>query len=506
MNADLVDLYLRLSVDRDGKDALERQEADLRAWADREGLTVRKVWSDNASGFKDVKREDFDKAIRAVTTGEVGTLAVWKLDRLSRRGAGQVGTIMDQIEAVKGRIVFYRDSLDTSDSNHRTLIILVSEQARAESANTSVRVRAKIAADASKGIPKKGTRPFGWESDGITLRESEAIHIREAVRYLLEEGGSMIRIAHRWNEANVKTDGMSRERRGRDGVKKAARPYWTATTVRNVLLRGRNAGLLVHDGEELENSLIQPIITRAELDALRARVKVGTPMESRASSALGGIIRCACGAPMHMTTSYSQRKGGPRYTYKHYVCSQKLYDKTQKHASIAQPIADKAVGLQVIAAISLGLVTVNDSPAFGERLGEIADRLTQLNEQEANVEDMLAEGLGNKARHKSRLAAIAAERDELNNERQRIEADRVGGNVFRVIEQMNEVLHALAFDPDQSPLTDMEEWAVWEVLKAWNAVPGEDQQALIRGRFNVSVKLGGRGEDRVSVEVKEALQ
>lgn len=500
MTADLVDLYLRLSVDREGKDALERQEADLRAWAAREGKTVRKVWKDTLSGFKNVKREDFDNAVRAVSAGEVGTLAVWKLDRLSRRGAGQVGLVLDDVEAVGGRLFFLKDSLDSTVPGHRMVILVVSEQARNESINTSLRVKNKIAGDAAKGIPKKGTRPFGWESDGITLRESEAVHIRAAVRFILEEGGTMIKVAHRWNAANIKTDGMTRPRRGRGAEKRMPRPYWTATTVRSVLLRGRNAGLLVHDGEELEHSQIEPIITRAELDSLRARVKAGTPMGARAKSALGGILRCECGAPMHSTVSYSQRKGGPRHVYQHYACSQKLYDKTRRHASIVQSIADHAVGLQVIAAIGLGLVTVDDAPAYGERLSEIADRLTQLNEQEANTEDMLAEGLGNKARHKARLAGIAAEREELNAERDRLEADRVGGNFFRVIERMQEVIQALAWDPDQSPLTDLEEWAVWEVLKAWNEIPGEDQQALIKGRFKVSVAVGGRGADRVSVE------
>lgn len=111
---DRVDLYLRLSVDREGKDSLERQESDLREWAARSGLTVRRVWRDaGKSGFKkEVVRAEFDGAIRALANGEVGTLAVWKLDRLSRRGAGQVGLVLDQIEDAGGRIFFLQDGLE----------------------------------------------------------------------------------------------------------------------------------------------------------------------------------------------------------------------------------------------------------------------------------------------------------------------------------------------------------------------------------------------------------
>ncbi|MFE6063549.1 recombinase family protein [Streptomyces sp. NPDC056431] len=53
----ICDLYVRLSLARDGKTAIERQEADCRAWAERNGLTVRKVHMDRGrSGYKTVER------------------------------------------------------------------------------------------------------------------------------------------------------------------------------------------------------------------------------------------------------------------------------------------------------------------------------------------------------------------------------------------------------------------------------------------------------------------
>lgn len=100
MHGDTIcDLYLRLSIDRDGKTAIERQEADCRAWAERNGLTVRKVHMDRGrSGYKTVERKGFDAALAAVTAGVVGALIVWKLDRLSRKGIAQVGKVLDEIE------------------------------------------------------------------------------------------------------------------------------------------------------------------------------------------------------------------------------------------------------------------------------------------------------------------------------------------------------------------------------------------------------------------------
>jgi site-specific DNA recombinase len=214
----LVDLYLRLSVDREGKDSLERQEADLRQWVAREGLTVRRVWADRGkSGYKrDVKRPDFEAALAALRAGEAATLAVWKLDRLSRRGAGQIGLVLDDVEHVGGRLLFLQDNIDTAKGgNQRMLIVLLSEQARAESANTSLRVKAKKADSRKRGEYLGGPAPFGYVvGNGSTpgtpndrkLRPDpeEAPLIREIVDRVLA-GETLLAICRDWNAREVPT-------------------------------------------------------------------------------------------------------------------------------------------------------------------------------------------------------------------------------------------------------------------------------------------------------------
>jgi site-specific DNA recombinase len=158
----LADLYLRLSLDREGKTAIERQEADCRAWAARNGLEVRTVHIDRGrSGFKAVDRKGFDAAIAAVTSGVVGTLIVWKVDRLSRRGMGQVGTVLDKVEQAGARIVFVQDGLDTSQPQARLVLALLSEVARTESANIGVRVASAKAHLRGLGQWIGGQAPYG---------------------------------------------------------------------------------------------------------------------------------------------------------------------------------------------------------------------------------------------------------------------------------------------------------------------------------------------------------
>ncbi|MEW2589176.1 recombinase family protein [Micromonospora aurantiaca] len=158
----LADLYLRLSLDREGKTAIERQEADCRAWCERNGLEVRTVHIDRGrSGYKAVDRAGFDAAISALTTGTVGTLVVWKVDRLSRRGMGQVGQVLDDVEKAGGRIVFVQDGLDTSHQQSRLVLALLSEVARSESANIGLRVASAKAHLRSLGRWIGGQPPYG---------------------------------------------------------------------------------------------------------------------------------------------------------------------------------------------------------------------------------------------------------------------------------------------------------------------------------------------------------
>ncbi|WP_426364778.1 recombinase family protein [Streptomyces sp. E-08] len=84
------DLYLRLSLERDGKTAIERQEADCRAWAERNGLTVRKVHVDRGrSGYKAVERKGFAAALAS------GSVSAARRGTSGRGGSGSAGRRTD---------------------------------------------------------------------------------------------------------------------------------------------------------------------------------------------------------------------------------------------------------------------------------------------------------------------------------------------------------------------------------------------------------------------------
>lgn len=326
----LVDFYIRLSIDREGSDSLERQEADLRAWAAGEGLTVRRVWADaGKSGYdRNVKRPDFDGALAALRAREVGTLAVWKLDRLSRRGAGQIGLVLDDVERVGGRLVFLQDHIDTSTGgNQRMVIVMLSEQARAESANTSLRVRVKKEDSRTNGEYLGGPPPFGYTVDKarkLTPRPDEAALMREVADRILA-GETLLAICRDWNARGIpasrsKYRAAMRKGEPTEGLDRGLwRPSTLSAALRSPALAGLTPEKRLADSGPIQSSStaawrdpatgetvslladgVAPIVTESErkqiLDVMDSRLRRygrGQRAVRQPLSLLGGLIKCA---------------------------------------------------------------------------------------------------------------------------------------------------------------------------------------------------------------------
>jgi hypothetical protein len=122
-------------------------------------------------------------------------------------------------------------------------------------------------ANAEAGLPHGSVRPFGYEDDKITLRESEATVIREMVdRYL---AGQSLRSLTVWLNDN--------------GVTPAISKSWQTSAVRQVLCSGRIAGLREHRGEVIGAAVWPAIITPAERDRVLARIAARSVTKTRSA-------------------------------------------------------------------------------------------------------------------------------------------------------------------------------------------------------------------------------
>lgn len=223
-------LYVRISRDREGAGlGIERQEADCRALANRLGWRGTEVVADNdISAASGAPLPAYRGMLDAVRSGEVKAVLAWHTDRLHRRPVELEEFISLaenhglQVQTVKA------GNIDLSTPSGRMVARMLGSAARYEVDQTKDRIKRQKQEAAARGQYRGGPRPFGYEADGMTIRENEARAVLDASRAVLV-GRTLAALAREWNE------------RGLTGT--LGRP-WSYNNLRDVLLRPRNAGLL----------------------------------------------------------------------------------------------------------------------------------------------------------------------------------------------------------------------------------------------------------------------
>ncbi|MEW2257252.1 recombinase family protein [Streptomyces sp. NPDC047869] len=330
----LADIFLRRSTLMDDKATLDAHEKVLRAAIEAEGKTVRKVWREEVSASKrGVKREEFDAAIAAALARETGALWVYKLDRLSRRGMGHVGIVLDDFERIGAALRAHMDGLDSRNPNHRIIFAVAAEQARSEAINIGVRTRIGKEAHRPLGHWPGGPAPYGLKSQRLfpedsrrraaqLVRHPEEYPVAREMADRLLAGESAVSVAawmnaeehftrrgKLWRATTVsawaQTPGTAGLMHRKERVEDAdtGREYWRATG--DVVLGLDGTPVRVGEGVVTPDERLRIIAT------LRARTRELTPGFTNAGKAgkrrgarqaqslLTGVIRCGrCEGPM----------------------------------------------------------------------------------------------------------------------------------------------------------------------------------------------------------------
>src|SRR5262245_16407688 len=107
--------YARVSTGNGDQD-VNVQVDELRAWAERLGVDVVAIYTDEASGTKDeAERPKLKEALREAHERRFDVLLVWALDRVSRGGIGATAGILDKLKRSGVAVRSYREPwLDTT--------------------------------------------------------------------------------------------------------------------------------------------------------------------------------------------------------------------------------------------------------------------------------------------------------------------------------------------------------------------------------------------------------
>lgn len=286
-------VYTRISKDPSGQElGVTRQRDACKQLAARIGADIVEVYSDNdISAWSGKRRPGYEAMLAAIREGRVRLVIAWHQDRLFRTLTG-----LEEYAALGVPTHFVQSGeLDLTSASGRAQAGFVGVMARYESDHKRDRVRAQKKQAAQQGKFRGGRRPFGYEADGITVRESEAQLVREATRKVLA-GNSLRSIFMEWNARGITTSMGGR---------------WRHITLRNVLARPRNAGLIEVDGQPAGDAIWPAIVPREEWQALRDLL-LGRSRYTAPRGLLGtGLFLCCCGLPVAAGTA--SKPGIPGY-------------------------------------------------------------------------------------------------------------------------------------------------------------------------------------------------
>jgi site-specific DNA recombinase len=268
-------------------ESVEAQQAENLEWAALHDVAVIGSFQDNltASRFSDKDRPEFLKMMEVIREQHPDMVIVTEQSRLDR----QLWTILELIELARTRpfkIVKVRDD-DVIDLSTEAGINRTIDQAnrdRHESELISQRVKAHKRNFAKTGRFDGGPRPFGYEKDGVTVRESEAEIIRECADQI-EAGASCMSLVRQLNERGVPTSFGRR---------------WQRSTLQVIFRSKRIIGVREHDGVEYPAQW-PAMISRDQWEQIQLILDARAIRKTRTgrSYLLTGFVWCGgCGGPM----------------------------------------------------------------------------------------------------------------------------------------------------------------------------------------------------------------
>jgi DNA invertase Pin-like site-specific DNA recombinase len=302
-------IYARISKDREGAGlGVERQEADCRALASTLGARiVEPVRVDNdLSAYSGKPRPGYLALLDDVRRGRVDVVLTWHTDRLHRSpveleewiDAAQVHGVA--VHTVKA------GPIDLATPSGRMVARQLGAVARYEVEHAIERQKAAKAQAAAAGKYRGGRRPFGYESDGVTVREDEAVIVRDVTARALR-GEAIRSITRDLNERQVPTTLGGR---------------WTPVAMRKMLLRARDAGLVEHEGEIVGEAEWPALVDPAQWRNLRrmltdpARRSKLSPTEVYLGSGVYLCGVCDDGTPMIAGANTTTKSAGKRTAYR----------------------------------------------------------------------------------------------------------------------------------------------------------------------------------------------
>jgi DNA invertase Pin-like site-specific DNA recombinase len=357
------------------------------------------------SGWSEGKRPEFNRMILDMQRGRFDVIITRHVDRLSRNDAEDY---IIRTQSAKHGVKWLTQGgqlTDPATAQGSFMTKMLQAVAGMESSIKSERLKNHFQAARASGSVKAPTRPYGYSSDKVTADPFEAAVVRDAYAHILA-GGSVYALVSRWNDnANI--------------VPMKAKK-WSHATVRAVLTRARNAGL-VRDGQGYLEGVTgqwEALVSKETYDdamTILRDPKRRTNPGRKAHWLASGIITCSvCGSPMRSSTVDNKGRGDRVSIYR---CTRKLGAPTTgvRHTSARTTVVDAMVRDAVVSAFLFGPKDI--IPGTVVSGNEALDvELSKVRAAKTNLTELLTEGLLSMQEVKPKLAALNSQEHELEEQ------------------------------------------------------------------------------------------
>lgn len=202
--------YLRVSTDEQAQHGfgLDAQESKVRAYCEALGKPLSEIVRDDGYSGGTLDRPGLQALLERIRAGEVGTVVVAKLDRLSRSLADLLMLHRDEFETHGTALVSVAEQFDTSTASGKLFFQIVGGFAEFERNVITERTSGGRKEKARQGGYAGGGAPFGY----VAQRGSRVLYLdeqaAEAVRRTFElrdQGLTQREIAERLNAEGFRT-------------------------------------------------------------------------------------------------------------------------------------------------------------------------------------------------------------------------------------------------------------------------------------------------------------
>lgn len=295
-------LYTRVSTEDQYEHgySLEAQEEKLKHYCEMKGITNYEVYSDGGWSGSNLDRPDMQRLIAGITSKEISSVVVYKLDRLSRSQRDTMFMLEDIFIAYDCDFISINENFDTSTPYGKAMIGILSVFAQLERENIRERTRMGMYSRVKAGFWMGGGRvPFGYDYDpekDILVPNEHADEVKRIFELYLE-GHSSVELSKIF--PSVAGD----------------------SHIRHILSRPTYCGKIKFRDEYFEG-LHQPIISEELFEKVQVELKKRSNKHiARSEYLLAGFVYCGkCGAKMRyqkwgqnrvLLYCYSQQKSKP---------------------------------------------------------------------------------------------------------------------------------------------------------------------------------------------------